>query len=157
MEMPKPTLEHVKLERLAGHWEGEEMMHPSPWDPKGGTAIGRTRSRLALNGFAVISDYEQERNGAIVFTGHGVWSFEPKGSLYTLHWFDCMGTAPEVFVGRFDGDGLAVTHGGPGMHARMTYHWTDPQHMLTRMEMSQDGAIWKTLFDGNYRRTDAAV
>ena len=76
-------------------------MHPSQWDPKGGIAIGRTKSRLALNGFALISDYEQERDGVITFTGHGVLSFEPTKELYALHWFDCMGSPPEVFLGRF--------------------------------------------------------
>ncbi len=152
MEMPKPTPGHLRLEKLAGHWEGEEKMHPSQWDPKGGIAVGRTKSRLALNGFALISDYEQERDGVITFTGHGVLSFEPTKELYALHWFDCMGSPPEVFVGRFDGDILTVAHGGPGMHARQTYDLTDPQHMLRRMEMSQDGAIWNTLFDGRYKR-----
>jgi hypothetical protein len=61
MEMPKPTPGHLRLKKLEGHWEGEETMHPSQWDPKGGTATGRTQGRLALNGFALISDYDQER------------------------------------------------------------------------------------------------
>jgi hypothetical protein len=144
---------HLKLKKLVGNWEGEEKMHPSQWDPKGGTAVGRTKSRLALNGFALITDYEQERDGVITFTGHGVMSFEPKNELYTLHWFDCMGSPPEVFVGRFDGDRLTVAHGGPGIHARMTYDLADPQQMLSKMEMSPDAATWKTLFEGRYRRT----
>jgi hypothetical protein len=152
MEMPKPTPGHLRLEALAGHWDGKETMHPSQWDPDGGIAVGRTRGRLPLNGFALISDYEQERDGVITFTGHGVWSFDPKEDLYALHWFDCMGSPPEVFVGRFDGDVLTVAHGGPGMHARLTYDLTDSQHLLTKMEMSQDGATWNTLFEGRYTR-----
>ena len=152
MEMPKPTPGQLRLEKLAGHWEGEEKLHPSKWDPKGGIAIGRTKSRLALNGFALISDYEQERDGVITLTGQCVMRFEPTQVLYALHWVDCLGSPPEVFVGRFDGDILTVAHGGPGMHAHQTYDLTDPQHMLRRMEMSQDGAIWNTLFDGRYKR-----
>ena len=152
MEMPKPTPGHSRLEALAGHWEGEETMHPSQWDPEGGIAVGRRTSRLALNGFALISDYEQERDGVITYTGHGVWSFDPSEDLYALHWFDCMGSPPEVFLGRFEGDVLTVAHGGPGMHARLTYDLTDPQHLLTKMEMSQDGATWSTLFDGRHER-----
>lgn len=153
MEMPKPTTGHTKLEKLAGHWEGEETMHPSQWDPKGGTALGRNKNRLALNGFALINDYEQERDGRITFAGHGVMSFEPKSELYILHWFDCMGSPPEVFSGRFDGDRLTVAHGGPGMHARLTYDLTDPEQMMSRMEMSRDGTKWNTLFEGRYKRT----
>ena len=156
MQMPQPSAGHLRLEKLTGHWEGEETMHPSQWDPKGGIAVGRMTSRLALNGFALISDYEQERDGVITFTGHGVFTFGQKDELYTLHWFDCMGTPPEVFEGRFDDNVLTLAHGGPGMHARTTYDLTDSQHMLSKMEMSQDGVTWNTLFDGRYeKRTDA--
>ncbi len=154
MEMPKPSAGHLSLEKLAGHWEGEDTMHPSQWDPKGGIAVGRTTSRLALNGFALISDYEQERDGIITYTGHGVYTFRPKDELYALHWFDCLGTTPEIFEGRFDGDILTMAHGGPGMHARMTYDLSDSRHMVSKMEMSQDGVTWNTLFDGRYERKD---
>ena len=152
MEMPQLSAGHAKLEILAGHWEGEETMHPSQWDPKGGTAVGRTKGRIALNGFALISDYEQERDGVITFSGHGVYTFEPKSELFTLHWFDCMGTPPEVFEGSFDGDVLTLAHGGPGMHARLTHDLTDPQQLVSAMEMSQDGVAWNRLFDGRYKR-----
>ena len=36
-------------------------MTPSEWDPKGGYAVGRTPSRVALGGFAIVADDEQER------------------------------------------------------------------------------------------------
>ena len=64
--------------------------------------------------FALINDYEQERDGKITFTGHGVFTYDPKADPYTLTWFDCMGVPPEVFKGRFDGDILKLAHGGPG-------------------------------------------
>ena len=150
MEMPKPSKGHLKMEKLAGSWEGEETMHPSPWDPKGGTAVGRSTHRMALSGFALLNDYEQERDGVVTFTGHGVMTFDPKGERYTLHWFDCMGSPPEVFVGDFNGDVLTLAHGGPGMHARFTYDLSDSRQMRTKMEMSQDGATWNTLFEGRY-------
>jgi len=152
MEMPKPSAGHQKLEKLAGRWEGEETMYPSQWDPKGGTAIGRTTSRMALDGFALIGEYEQERNGIITFSGHSVFTFDAQENLYSLHWFDCLGTPPELFTGRFDGDVLTVSHGGPGMHARLTYDISDAQHLASKMEMSEDGTNWRTLFDGRYRR-----
>jgi hypothetical protein len=153
MDMPKPTDLHRKLEKMVGEWQGREVMHPSQWDPKGGTAIGRTRNRLDLNGFAVISDYQQERDGAITFTGHGVMTYEPGGDHYSLYWFDCMGSPPEIFKGHFEGDVLTLAHGGPGMHARMTYDLSGGRAMKTRMEMSPDGKNWKTLFDGTYEKT----
>lgn len=152
MEMPTPTHGHLRLEALAGAWEGEETMHPSQWDPEGGVAVGRTTNRAALNGFALIGDYEQERDGVITFTGHAVWRFDLSQDLYELYWFDCLGTPVEVFQGRFVGDVLTVSHGGPGMHARLIYDLSDPRHLQSKMEMSQDGAEWSTLFEGDYRR-----
>ena len=68
MEMPKPSPGHVLLEKLVGSWEGEETMHPTQWDPVGGVAIGRNRQQMSLRGFALITDYEQERDGTVVYT-----------------------------------------------------------------------------------------
>lgn len=152
MEMPKPSAGHDRLSQLVGNWEGEETMHPSPWDPGGGLAIGRNRYASALGGFAVLCDYEQERDGAITFSGHGVYTYDPKADRYALHWFDSMGSPPEVFTGRFEGDVLTLAHGGPGMHVRMTTDLSTEGVMKARMEMSKDGADWNVLFDAVYRR-----
>jgi len=128
-------------------------MHPSPWDPKGGTAIGRITSRIALSGFALINDYQQERDGAITFTGHGVFTYDPKADLYSLVWFDCMGAPPEIFKGTFEDDVLKLAHGGPGMHVRLSYDLTAPGYLVMSMEMSPDGAAWNRLFDGRLKRS----
>lgn len=56
MVMPQPRAEHARLEMLVGDWVGREHIHPSPYDPQGGTAIGRVRNRMGLAGFAVIQD-----------------------------------------------------------------------------------------------------
>ena len=153
MDMPKPSAGHLLFEKLAGTWEGEETMSPSQWDPEGGVAVGRNSHRLSLGGFALISEYEQERDGAITFTGHGVYTYDREEDQYTLHWFDCMGSPPEVFVGEVDGDVLTLAHGGPGMHARMTYDFSIPGTLKGMMEMSPDGTEWKVFFDAVYKRT----
>ncbi len=152
MGMPKPTDRHLRLQELVGQWEGTEIMHPSQWDPQGGTATGRMNSRLALSGFAVISEYEQERDGIVTFTGHGVMTYDTKADRYVLYWFDCMGSPPEIFKGVFDGNVLTVAHGGPGMHARFTYDLSREKRMTSRMEMSPDGRDWKTLFESSYEK-----
>ncbi len=152
MEMPGPSAGHRKLELLVGEWEGSERMYPSQWDPKGGVAVGRTRSRLALGGFAVISDYEQERDGAITFSGHGVYTFDPKTEVYSLYWVDSMGSPPEVFEGGFTGDVLTLGHGAPPMHVRLIWDLTESGQMASSMEMSDDGVTWNKLFDAAYRR-----
>ncbi|MCB9512769.1 MAG: DUF1579 family protein [Candidatus Latescibacteria bacterium] len=151
MQMPTPAPGHRLLERLAGVWEGEETMFPSQWDPAGGTAQGRTESRLALGGFALIGDYTQEREGRVTFRGHSVMTYDPKADLYTLHWFDSLGSPPEVFTGRFDGDVLVHSHGGPHMHVRLTYDRSEEGTLGSSMEMSPDGKDWKRLFEARYR------
>ena len=152
MGMPQPSAGHRQLEKLAGHWEGEERLYPSPWDPAGGMATGRMQSRFALDGFALIIDYEQERGGKVTFAGHGVFTFDPKEELYTLSWFDCMGSPPEIFKGRCVNDVLTVAHGGPGMHARLTYDFSEGGMISKTMEISQDGQAWSRFFDGQLKR-----
>ena len=153
MSMPTPSAGHQKLEMLGGSWVGNERMYPSQWDPKGGMAVGRTNSRIALGGFALISDYEQERDGTITFSGHGVYTYDTESELYSLFWFDSMGSPPEVFVGGFTGDVLTLSHAGPPMHVRLTWDLTEPGCLASQMEMSDDGVTWNKLFDAEYRRT----
>ena len=152
MSMPVPTDGHLRLEKLAGTWEGEEVMHASEWDPEGGVAFGRNEYELSLGGFALVCDYEQQRDGTITFSGHGVYTYAPDEDLYYLHWFDSMGSPPEVFSGGFDGDVLTLAHGGPGMHARLTFDLSTADTMKGMMEMSPDGTTWNVLFEAVYRR-----
>jgi hypothetical protein len=35
MDMPKPGAPHQQLAKLAGTWTGDEIIGPSPFDPKG--------------------------------------------------------------------------------------------------------------------------
>jgi len=152
MDMPTPAAGHKKFERMAGTWEGPETMYPSPWDPKGGTATGRTESRIALGGFALLTDYRQTRNGVETFSGHGVHTFDPKSGVYAMTWVDSMGSPPEHFTGQFSGDVLVLGHGGPSMHVRMRWDYSHPDRILSGMEMSEDGRTWRKLFDGEYHR-----
>lgn len=150
MDMPRPNEHHERLTRLAGRWTGTETMHPSQWDPKGGSATGRNDMRIALDGFALITDYEQERDGSITFRGHGITTWDAHAGEYVLHWFDSIGSPAEVFRGRFDGDVLTVGHEGP-MPARLVYDLSQPGILRSRMDMKHDGE-WKTLFECDYVR-----
>ncbi|OGF11788.1 MAG: hypothetical protein A2W00_14985 [Candidatus Eisenbacteria bacterium RBG_16_71_46] len=154
MDMPKPTAAHRKLERIVGHWRGEERMHPSPWSPQGGTATGHSRGRLALDGFAVIVDYEQESGGHVTFRGHGVYTYDAQDGCYVLHWFDSMGSRPEVFRGGFEGDVLMVSRSGPEGHFRLSWQYSGTDRMTTVMETSPDGSAWSRLMDGAYAREE---
>jgi hypothetical protein len=152
MEMQKLTSGHLKLERFVGAWYGPEHMHPSHWDPVGFTAIGRNTGRLALRGFALINEYEQERDGQVTFTGHGVMTYDPANDIYQLTWFDCLGTAPEAFVGRFEEEVLTLTSRRGQVQSRLTYDFRTAGKWLGRMEMSDNGKTWRTMFEGVYTR-----
>ena len=108
MEMPKPTDAHRKLHAFDGHWIGQEAIPPCPWDPKGGSAIGRCDNRVAVDGFIVAHDYEQERDGRINFRGHGVFTYDTVAKGYVLHWWDSLGVAANIFKGHFSGNTLQM-------------------------------------------------
>jgi hypothetical protein len=154
MDMPKPTEAHRQLHKLVGLWNGEERVSPSPWDPKGGPAVGRARNRLALDGFVVVQDYEQERNGKITYQGHGVFSWDAIGQGYVMHWWDSMGMAPSELRGNFESGVLVLTNADSQMHSRATWDLSKPGRYAFRMEVSQDGNQWYPFLEGNYTRQD---
>jgi hypothetical protein len=154
MEMPKPTDAHRKLHRLAGVWEAEEKMYPSPWDPKGGTARGRVDNRIALEGFAVVQDYEQRMGSSVGFRGHGVFTWDPALKSYVLYWFDSMGMGQNIFQGSFDGNVLTLAMQSPQGHTRASWEITTERTYSYRMEVSGDGMQWQPMMEGKYSRID---
>ena len=154
MEMPRPSDAHRKLEKFVGNWVGEEKIAPCPWDPQGGTAIGRVNNWLAVDGFVVVQDYEQERNGMVSFSGHGVFSYDANQNCYLMHWWDSMGMPPNVFKGNFDGQTVTLTCDDGPMKSRATFTLGDNDYSF-RMEMSQDGTNWMTFMEGTYGRQSA--
>src|ERR1700740_491634 len=62
LDAPTPLEEHRKLAVFAGEWSGEEMVYPSRW-AAGGPATSRVVARMDLNGFYLIQDTRQTRDG----------------------------------------------------------------------------------------------
>ncbi len=153
MDMPTPTEAHKKLEKLAGSWTGQDILHPSPWDPKGGKAIGRIERRMALDGFVMLEDYEQERDGKISFRGHGVYSYDPVEGRYTVHWWDSMGMRVNVYHGQFEGDVLEIVCENETGHSRITTDLSEPGVLGFLMDHSQDGVEWSRCMESVYERT----
>jgi hypothetical protein len=151
--MPRPTPEHARLAALAGTWLGEEQLLPSAFDPVGGPAVGRVHARMALDGFYLIADYEQERNGQVNFRGHGVYGWDPRGRCYTMHWFDSIGIEHDApGLGSWDADTLILVH--ETRHtgsSRYTYTVGDGGYQM-RLEHSPDGLAWTTILEGRYAR-----
>lgn len=153
MDMPKPTPAHEKLHALAGQWEGEETLHPSPWAPGTRQAIGRFSSRMAIDGMFLISDYEESRDGAVQFRGHGVYGYDAKREVYTMYWFDSMGGSPNETLGTWEGDTLSFSNQGEHGHARYVYTLHGADQMGFRIDMSRDGEQWTCMMEGDFRRS----
>ncbi len=152
MDMPQLSPGHKRFQELAGKWEGKETMYPSHWDPNGGTCKGRNMNTVALGGFALVSDYEQQRDGVVTFRGHGVYTYDPQTGLYSLYWVDSIGSHPELFTGNFEGKVLTLGHDRQPMQVRLVYDLSKPNLMASSMEMSQDGEKWQKLFDAEYAK-----
>jgi hypothetical protein len=152
MEMPGLLPEHQALAILAGNWLGQENIHPSPFDQAGGPAIGRVHNRMALDGFAVIQDYEQERRGIVNFRGHGIFRWDAGEKCYMLHWFDSFGLPPVDYRGALQGQMLTLTAPQPQGFARATFDFPQDGQYQYRMEVSPDGNQWFVFVDGEYRR-----
>jgi hypothetical protein len=152
MEMPRPTEADDRLHRLVGRWRGEEYIFPSHLDPKGGQAIGIADNRAALDGFAVVQEYVQERGGVVNFRGHGVFRFDHHANEYVLHWFDSMGSTPSEFRGTFDGDVLTLTSRDDPGGVRATWDFSGHGRYRYRMDVSPDGERWMPFMEGDYAR-----
>jgi hypothetical protein len=154
MDMPRPTAAHEQLRKITGSWHGEERMLPSPWDPTGGVATGRVRNASALDGFIVVQDYEQERDGRVVFRGHGVFWWDAAEATVVLHWFDSMGQAPNEFRGTFRDDVLSLVSKSARGATRATWDYRQDGRCVHRMEMSPDGVQWRLFMEGSYTRDE---
>jgi hypothetical protein len=151
MEMPKPGPAHKQLAKLAGNWVGEEKMHPSPWDPKGFVATGKVRNTLSLDGFCILQEYEQLRDGKTSFRGLGIFTWNELKKCNELAWCDSMGGMIQVFAGKWEGDVLRASNEGPMGMTRCSFDVSGNGYKFT-MEGSQDGKQWATFMEGKYAK-----
>jgi hypothetical protein len=153
--MPEPGEQHRKLQALAGTWVGEEKIFPSPWDQAGGTALGRVEARMGLDGFFLISDYQQERGGQVTYRGHGVYGYDARRERWTMSWFDSMGAgtgAGDVAPGIWEGNVLTFSNKNPMGHGRYIYTFLSDGKYTFRIEHSQDGSSWAPFMEATYTR-----
>ena len=155
MDMPKADANHAKLHVMVGEWEGEEKTQPSPWAPEGSESIGRVTAKMELDGFFLISNYEQILDGAVAFRGHGVYGYDMHAKKFTMHWFDTMGGDPGApAMGEWDGTTISFTNQHHFGHGRYTYKFIEDGVQTFKMEMSQDGINWATMMESTYRRKE---
>jgi hypothetical protein len=152
MEMPKLTPAHAKLNKLVGNWTAEERLWPSPWMPEGGAAVGRVANRLALDGFAIVQDYEQEQKGVVNLRGLAIIRWDADEQCYIFSWLDSLGMPPNDFKGDFTDDVLTVINHSAQGHTRATFDFRDEGVYHYRMEVSPDGANWLPFITADYFR-----
>src|SRR5260370_7951034 len=87
---PTPLEEHRKLAALAGEWNGEEMVQASRWTA-GGPATSQVVARMDLNGFYLIQDTRQMRDGKESFATHGGFTYYREERHYKLFWHGSLG------------------------------------------------------------------
>ena len=122
MDLPRPGPEHARLMRLAGRWSGPEQLAPSPWGA-GGTATGHSHCTESLDGLALLQDYHEEKDGLVVFRGHGVFLVEADSGDVLWWWFDSMGLPPEPARGHWHGDVLEFAKSTPRGDARYRFEF----------------------------------
>ena len=152
MDMPRPGAEHEKLKQFAGMWIGEETIHPSPMDPAGGGAKARVENRLALEGFVVVQDYAQEKDGKVGFRGHAVFGYDASRKQYVMDWWDSFGQGRSEYRGIFQGDRIEFTTDTPMGKARATFDFPRGDRYTFKMEISMDGTLWVPFMEGQYTR-----
>jgi hypothetical protein len=107
-----------------------------------------------LDGFAVMQQYAQIRNGTRNFTGHGVFWYDPAADEYGMTWWDSMGGSASHFRGSFDGDRLVLVSDMPqGGFCRSVFDIGTPGRYSFLMEVSPDGEQWAPAMEGTYERS----
>jgi hypothetical protein len=150
---PTPLEEHRRLAAFAGEWSGEETVFASRW-LQAGTATARVSARVDLDGFYLIQDTYQTRDGKPSFATHGVFTYDREDRLYKMFWHDSLGyTPPGPASGGWTGNILTLRRGSLRGTARHVYEIIDPDTYSLKIHFSPDSEGWADVLAGTYRRT----
>ena len=149
---PTALEEHRKLSVFAGEWSGEETIYPSRWS-EGGSATAIVKAHMALNGFYLIQDTVQMRDGAETFGTHGVFTYDREDRRYKLFWHDSLGYySPAPASGGWTGKTLILVRGSLRGNARHVYEVVDDNNYSMKIQFSPDAEGWADVLTGTYRR-----
>ena len=147
-----PLPEHTRLSVFAGEWDGEEVVFPSRWTA-GGPAISHVVARMDLNGFYLIQDAIQMRDGKQSFATHGLFTWDRDDRTYKLFWYDSLGyTPPSPASGGWVGKTLTLVRGSLRGNARHVYEIIDDNSYSLKIQFSPDAEGWADVLTGVYRR-----
>ncbi|MBR0971678.1 MULTISPECIES: DUF1579 family protein [Bradyrhizobium] len=147
-----PLAEHARLAAFAGEWNGEEVVFPSRWT-EGGSATSHVVAHMDLNGFYLIQDSVQTREGKQSFATHGIFTFDREDRTYKLFWYDSLGyTPPSPASGGWVGKTLTLVRGSLRGNARHVYEIIDDDSYSLKIQFSPDAEGWADVLTGVYRR-----
>ena len=147
-----PLAEHARLAAFAGEWNGEEVVFPSRWT-EGGTATSHVVARMDLNGFYLIQDTRQRRDGKESFATHALFTYDRDDRLYKLFWHDSLGYfPPSPASGTWVGNVLTLVRGSLRGNARHVYEIVDDNTYNMKIQFSPDAEGWNDVLAGVYRR-----
>jgi hypothetical protein len=147
-----PLPEHARLAAFAGEWNGEEVVFPSRWTA-GGPATSHTVARMDLNGFYLIQDSVQMRDGKQIFATHGIFTWDREDRTYKLFWYDSLGyTPPSPASGGWVGKTLTLVRGSLRGNARHVYEIIDDNSYSLKIQFSPDAEGCADVLTGVYRR-----
>ena len=147
-----PLEEHRKLAVFAGEWVGDETVFPSRWNA-GGPGTSKVSARIDLNGFYLIQDTVQKRDGKVSFATHGVFTWDREDRLYKLFWHDSLGYyPPSPASGGWSGQSLVLVRGSLRGNARHVYEVIDDNNYSMKIQFSPDAEGWADVLTGVYRR-----
>ena len=149
---PAPLPEHTKLAVFAGEWKGEETVFPSRW-VTGGAATSHVVARMDLNGFYLIQDSRQTRDGKESFATHALFTYDREDRTYKLFWHDSLGYyPPSPASGGWSGKSLVLVRGSLRGNARHVYEVVDDNTYQMKIQFSPDAEGWADVLTGVYRR-----
>src|SRR6202140_1948390 len=129
-----PLEAHRKLAVFAGEWNGEETVFPSRWNA-GGPATSHVVARIDLNGFYLIQDTRQPRDGKESFATHGLFTYDREDRLYKLFWHDSLGYyPPSPASGGWSGKALILVRGSLRGNARHVYQVVDDNNYTMKIQ-----------------------
>src|SRR6202012_3324163 len=110
-------------------------------------------ARIALDGFYLIQDSVQTRDGKPSFATHGVFTYDREDRTYKLFWHDSRGYyRPPPAAGGWDAKSLFLVRGSLRGNARHVYEVVDDNTYNMKIQFSPDAEGWADVLTGVYRR-----
>ena len=112
-------------------------------------------ARMDLNGFYLIQDTRQMRDGKETFATHGVFTYDRDDRTYKLFWHDSLGYySPAPASGAWVGNKLTLVRGSLRGNARHVYEIVDNDNYTMKIQFSPDAEGWADVLTGTYRRVN---